>query len=378
MKNKLLALAVAAAMTAPVAATAAPTVGGMLQVEIGSVSNDGYNENNGALKPGGAASTVDGNRGGSTSSIAAGDSGIKVTDNKRGRLWIKGSEDLGGGMKANYKFEWQTDTPIGQLNDGGREGWVGLSGNFGAVELGRIKSPYKYTGGVKYDPFVTTYMEARKSGGMIGGGFAQNSFWSDSISWKKKFGAMRIWINLGLDAGTGATNGAIGDSAKNKAAAKGDIAASLLYKTGKFEVFAAYSSDDSTSNLDGKDDSRKIIKVGGQFKAGAHTISTQYEMDDKTETTTNPKVDSNTIFLGYQLKMGKNVLVAQIGQVSADLSNSDVQYYALGAIHKFSKTTRTFIGYRVSDMDDATNSTFAANAIDRSLSVISAGLRIDF
>ncbi|MFV1985465.1 MAG: porin, partial [Thiohalomonadales bacterium] len=196
MNKKLLALAVAAAMTAPVVATAAPTVGGMLQVEIGSVSNDGYGENNGTK-----------NRGGFTRSITAGNSGIKVTDNKRGRLWIKGSEDLGGGMKANYKFEWQVDTPIGQLNDGGREGWVGLSGGFGAVELGRIKSPYKYTGGVKYDPFVTTYMEARKSGGMIGGGFAQNSFWSDSISWKKKFGAMRIWINLGLDDGTGATGG---------------------------------------------------------------------------------------------------------------------------------------------------------------------------
>jgi hypothetical protein len=209
---------------------------------------------------------------------------------------------------------------------------------------------------------------------MSGGDFAQNGFWSDSISWKKKFGAMRIWINLGLDEGTGATGGALGSTKTTggKGATTGDIAASLLYKAGKWEAFVAYSSDDTVSNVDGANDAREIIKVGGQTKFGAHTISAQYEMDDQTGT----NVDSDTLFLGYQLKMGKNVLVAQLGQVSHDASNSDTTYYALGAIHKFSKTTRTFIGYRVSDKDDLT--TGAANVRARDLSVISAGLRIDF
>jgi len=375
MKNKLIGLAVAVALAVPAIATAAPTVGGMMQVEIANVSNDGFGENNGGK--------------GVRTPVAAGESAIKTTDNKRGRLWFKGNEDLGGGLKANYKFEWQINTNVGELNDGAREGWVGLSGAFGAVEVGRIKSPYKYTGGVTYDPFVTTYMEARNSGGMVGGDFGANGFWSNSISWKKKFGAIRVWVNLGLDEGDGATGGLLGNgakvddtsvtpsvkeqlgTAKGKGGTTGDIAATVLYKQSNWEAFVGLSTDDQISNIDGTaDDSRTLTKVGGKFKTGAHTISAQYEMDSVDGT----NKDSDTLFIGYQLKMGKNILVAQIGQVDHDVDANDVDYYALGAIHKFSKTTRAFVGYRVSDKDDSGTGKGSENEI----SVISAGLRIDF
>ena len=101
----------------------------------------------------------------------------------------------------------------------------------------------------------------------------------------------------------------------------------------------------------------------------------------------NPDGDDNdaTIyFIGYQFKMGKNIFAAQYGATSGDpnydgLTNNavgdvtDATYYALGVIHKFSKKTRAFIGYRNTDgKDDNTGSS------DRDLSVFSAGLRVDF
>lgn len=42
-----------------------------------------------------------------------------------------------------------------------RDLMVGLKGGFGTLELGSLKSAYKYGGGVKYDPFVATMLEAR-------------------------------------------------------------------------------------------------------------------------------------------------------------------------------------------------------------------------
>ncbi len=339
MNKKLIAMAVGAALAAPMAANAGVTVYGHLSVEVASVDNKGFGENN---------------SGGYRTGMGTNESGIKMNDNKRGRLGVKVSEDLGGGLKGIAKFEWQVNTPYGDIADGRREGWVGLKGGWGEFKAGRIKTPYKYTGGVKYDPFVTTYMEARKSGGMKGGSYGQNSFWDTSVSYKNKWGGFSLWIDYGLDEVNGTSN----------AGNMGDLSASVKYGAKNWEIFAAYNAFDSNDN-DGNNDT--VTKIGGQFKfGGAHTISAQYEMD-------NPDGDNNDAsiyFIGYQFKMGKNILAAQYGNTDYDpgTTSADATYYALGVIHKFSKKTRAFVGYRNTDGDAANND----------LSVFSAGLRVDF
>ncbi len=329
MNNKIIALAVAAAFSVPMAAQAGVKVYGALQVEIASVDNSGYNENN---------------TGGSRTGTASGQTALKVSDNKRGRLGFKISEDLGGGMKGIGKFEWQVDNAYGNIADGARESWVGLKGGFGEIKAGRIKAAYKYTGGVKYDPFVTTYMEARKSGGMRGGAFGQNSFWNTAASYKNKFGAVSVWVTLGLDEGAGTTA-----SPGNN----GDVSWAVKYSGRSYEVFASANSDDSNTKND-------VTKVGGQVKMGAHKISVQYE-------TVNDTANTNIMFVGYQMKMGKNVFVAQIGQTAADGTASDVDYLAVGMVHNFSKKTRAYVGYRNSDGNGSND-----------LTALSVGLRVSF
>lgn len=57
------------------------------------------------------------------------------------RLGFKGSEDMGGGLKANFKLENGFNADTGDLADSSRffnrEAWVGLSGSYGEVRLGR-------------------------------------------------------------------------------------------------------------------------------------------------------------------------------------------------------------------------------------------------
>ena len=149
MKKSILAIAVAATIAAP-AAIAAPTVYGNVHLSLNAADNDIPNaENNLALSS-------------NTSSLG-----------------VKGSEDLGDGMKAIYKLEFgvgvagkattNPDASAPDLGDGSAQGsgtlsrrdqFVGLKGGFGTLKLGTMSSNYKQMGG-KVDPLYRTPLEGR-------------------------------------------------------------------------------------------------------------------------------------------------------------------------------------------------------------------------
>jgi predicted porin len=116
MNKKLLTIAMAAAMVAPLVATADTTVYGKINTAIMNV-DDGTND----------AWGVENGYAGS-------------------RLGFKGTEDLGNGMKAFFQYEFKADGQSdGGLSSGGRLANVGLTGGFGTVVLGQVWSPYYNT-----------------------------------------------------------------------------------------------------------------------------------------------------------------------------------------------------------------------------------------
>ena len=107
MKKNLIALAVASAFAAPVAMADAPTIYGKLNVNAAFVNGSDMNINDTAS-----------------------------------RLGVKGSEDLGNGLKAVYKIEFDVDLAgAGELT--GRNQYLGLAGGFGTVLMGRHDTPEK-------------------------------------------------------------------------------------------------------------------------------------------------------------------------------------------------------------------------------------------
>lgn len=62
--------------------------------------------------------------------------------NSTTRIGLKGSSDLGSGIKANFRFESNGITSDGNINSPtlGRQAWFGFSGGFGEVRLGRQDS----------------------------------------------------------------------------------------------------------------------------------------------------------------------------------------------------------------------------------------------
>jgi predicted porin len=64
--------------------------------------------------------------------------------NSTTRFGLKGTTDIGSGIKANFRLESGGITSEGEVNPGGpffaRQAWVGFSGNFGEIRLGRQDS----------------------------------------------------------------------------------------------------------------------------------------------------------------------------------------------------------------------------------------------
>jgi predicted porin len=67
-----------------------------------------------------------------------------VTSGKQytSRIGFKGTEDLGGGLKANFALEYALTPNVETNAMKVRTGTVGLSGDFGALTVGRMTTPY--------------------------------------------------------------------------------------------------------------------------------------------------------------------------------------------------------------------------------------------
>ena len=84
------------------------------------------------------------------------------------RFGLTGGEDLGGGLKANFQLEsgFDLSTGAGDTSSDGkssvfsRQSWVGLSGGFGALKLGRMYSPYDEVKGLGAGAFNEIFAPA--------------------------------------------------------------------------------------------------------------------------------------------------------------------------------------------------------------------------
>jgi predicted porin len=128
MKKSLIALAVLAASGAAMAQSSV-TLYGVADAYVGSQKAN--------------AVTVSGTR---LVSTATRNSVVESGGLSGSRWGLRGTEDLGNGMKANFVLESGFDISNGASQQGGalfgRQAFVGLGGGFGAVSLGRQYNAY--------------------------------------------------------------------------------------------------------------------------------------------------------------------------------------------------------------------------------------------
>ena len=139
MKKSLIALAALAATGA--FAQSSVTLYGRAEAGVDLGFRTTVNNSNTAVIVGPGASTTNTSFGGTVEKP-----GFRVSDgDNQGQasslFGLRGTEDLGGGLKANFVLESGLNLDNGSSGNGGgnmfsRAAWVGFSGNFGEVRLG--------------------------------------------------------------------------------------------------------------------------------------------------------------------------------------------------------------------------------------------------
>lgn len=301
MKKTLLAVAVAAALPAVAFAQTNVTLYGIADVGVGW----------GDSGASGKSSTMFVN------------SGIQSTS----RLGIRGSEDLGNGLKATFNLEqgvlWDTGNNDG---DRGRGTWqrrsvVGLAGSWGAVNLGR-----DYTPG-----FMSTV-----SNDVMGYGL---------------YGNWLNWVAVGGGTGVRGSNGihyvgtfsgvtlramyAEGEQVAPKSSAGDQYGVSAVYAGGPLNLQGYYehAADNAANKVD-------RYGIGAGYRFGDLRLAANY---GHVKPKGAKKVQAYGI--GASIGVGTGSAIAQVMQIKDDNTDGKATLFGIAYVHPLSKRTNLYASF---------------------------------
>lgn len=345
MKKTLLAMAVGATIVAaPVIAQADVKMFGKFQVEVTNVD--------GGTKADGTKQYDSFNRQGDYSGMS--------------RIGIDASKDLGNGLKAIGRYAWGMNPSDGSNGSFAfaRSQYVGLAGGWGAFIAGRVQSPYKTYGGVKWDPYVATFMEARRKGGMSGDATGHNGFVNDQIVYASPVMAgIKFTAHYGIDEQatsdtTGGLNGSYGGGISGTWGPVEVIGAYLTYKntTNTLPGVGCATAAGPAATCGG--DSIDQAKIGVRYKGNGLTAALQYEDVDNVGSLrvnglgVGRVAKGKVLFANLGYKFGNTLISGNWGTVDVKADNtSDVDYWALGARYYLAKKVSTYLGYAETKQD---------------------------
>jgi GBP family porin len=261
------------------------------------------------------------------------------SSSQNGSRWgMKGSEDLGGGMKAVFQVESSISADTGASTGFTRQAYAGLTGGFGSVTAGRQYNPYDNMLSA-YDPHGAAGSSAlgyafSAGGGGTGFGAAKgaNGFHADSVRASNSiryatpamggFSGEAMWAPgenknsvTGQDAGryyalrADYNNGPLGvgmvyESTKNTGVANTSDtnkawALGAQYNLGVAKLYAIYESAKNSGNLATADGKDRGWGVGASIPVGASTLGVSYAREKNTAA--GAAVDGEVKAFGAQL-----------------------------------------------------------------------------
>lgn len=285
----------------------------------------------------------------------AGKSTSKMIDNNltTSRWGLRGTEDLGGGLKANFKFEQRLNLSTGDIQSPAFKGEtsLGLSGGFGAVTMGRFTTVYDDVRALaNANSVFDSNSFTPASAGVYGSGGDYSSRFGSQIRYDLPamggfYGAIGYAFESAADKDdgmtalklgykTGALNVALG--LQNEKGSDNDyLALSASYDFGAAALSGGYNS---RKGSDAKGDDTEFT-VGVNVPVGAFDFSLGYA-SSKTEIGGSTSVKSSGLGLGATYKMSKRTR-AYAGLSNVDFKNGsgtktgDKRIFALGMRHDF-------------------------------------------
>lgn len=324
MKKSLIAAAVVAALPAFAQAQTNVTMYGIADMSVNIVD-----------------------RGDLSRSTVSIDSGNQSTS----RWGVRGSEDLGGGLKAIFQIEAGVRVDTGGTDGAGffqRTAQVGLQGGFGTIKLGRGYTPAFRTVGT-YDAFgygLFGNMLSATAGADQAQTRFSNAIMYDSPSW----GGFQI-----LAAYTSAHSGDELDApsphlSTNERDLRQGLDIALQYKAGPLNVggyFQQTNTDDGTGSALSKD--RMGIGAGYQF--GSFKLVGGYSQSSQ-EVGGGADYEVEAYHIGGIMKLGTGSLHVQYIGLEQDAANADGSVFGLAYSHPLSKRTNLYAHFGLADNDD--------------------------
>lgn len=320
MKKSLLALAVLGAFAGAASAQSSVTLYG--KIDMGGVLDSG--------------------------AIGSNAHSVRLSSGVSGgsRLGFKGSEDLGGGLRANFVAEtgFCADSAAPSTGGGsanfctggdkfmGRQAWVGLSGGFGSFTMGRQYTP-GFINLTTIDPFGTGYA-----------GNAGNLFSLAGLRWNNSaiyatpsFGGFQVTAGMSL-----------GETVGNWKAGRQE-GFSGTYSAGPVYAGVAYNQSQNAAG----DTALKTWNAGGVFDAKVVKIHALY---DNNKSGTSGLVDNDDWLLGVSVPMGQGTIMASAIRHNDKLAaNADATQVGAGYSYALSKRTSLYAAYaHISNKNGAT------------------------
>ena len=335
MKKSLIATAVAAGMLATGAAQADPKVYGLLHLSIDTFSDNHYGSGGSLVKP-----------------------DEPEMKSNTSALGVKGSEDLGNGLKAIYKAEFKIDPFAGDPSGGSlqrRDVWVGLKGGWGKIAAGTMSSNYKQMGG-KIDPLYRTVAEGRgilnmQSGLHGGAGNDGQGRSTQTLQYTTpKMAGIEVVLNTtisaagGGDCQTPTVGGGVGCDET--------VGIGIRWSNKNWLLYADYLDPNAAGTgafgapTTGGFLDESAAKIGGKWSNKSFQVSAQYEA-------TEDQLGGDYIFLNGLWNINKaNAVTVSYGQQDKVSSA-----FALAYVYSMSKQTNVYAGYGSVEADSCTDLT---------------------
>jgi predicted porin len=261
-------------------------------------------------------------------------------------IGIRGTEDLGGGLRAVFAIEsfLQPDTGTSARfpNDTfwSRSAFVGLeTASLGRVTLGRNTAPY-FLATILFNPLVDSFVVGPMITHTFRGALQGDTGISNSIRWTSP-----VWAGFRADVLYSFGNEDLtGGPDKNAGKA---VDAALGWTRGAFAVVAAYRAIDLSANGNGRE--QNAMQFGVSYDFGFLRAFAQYQQIEETFTAAAANIDRETVQAGVSVPVGGGRVLASYVTTDIDDASpttpSKRDTWTLAYVHNLSKRTELYGAY---------------------------------
>lgn len=254
------------------------------------------------------------------------------------KLGFRGSEDLGGGLKANFNLEAEIgpDTGVGLNNGFNRISWLGLSGGFGEVQFGKVWSAFD-------DAFFPLLNNKAAIGFIVAPGLGYNDRPNNSLKYiSPEFGGFSATASFSLGENGTATTG---NSNISSLAGTYSMDALTLSAATQTEKLLAGGPDKRTNSFFGGSYDFGVVSVVGTYKRGEDTNgATETKSNEYQFGVVAPLSDAMDVSFGYGRSQSK---IAGVKQEKVDSFGGLLTY-------SLSKRTSLYAGFTRAKTTDQT------------------------